>query len=422
MSGGVDSSVAAALLVEQGYEVIGVTMCLLRSYRERSVGACCSIESMEDAKRVAAKLDIRHVVLPMQDAFEEYVIEDFIEEYRRGHTPNPCVRCNKYLKFDVLLDWARSVGAERIATGHYARIRYDEERSRWLLLRGGDKSKDQSYALYSLTQPQLERTLFPLGELTKFETRRKAEELGLVVAKKPDSQEICFVADGRYPEFLVNVAPELAKPGPIVDVSGRLLGQHSGIAFYTIGQRKRLGISSTEPKYVVRIDYETNTVVVGGREDLYSTRLIAKDMNWIAFEMLPGSLAATAKIRYNTNDSDAAVRPIGDDMAEVIFERPQRAITPGQAVVLYQGDTVLGGGTIADPFEAETAREQVLGDRSWVMGHGKCKMQSAKCPDGIRFAIAHPKNSAICNGCWDYKSLCSPTSAIANRGRSSIRD
>jgi len=355
MSGGVDSSVAAAILVEQGYEAIGATMCLLRSPSERAASGCCSIEAAEDARRVADKLGIRHVVLPMQDVFARVVIKDFVEEYSRGHTPNPCLRCNRFVKFDELLERARSLGADHLATGHYGRIRHDPERGRWLLLRGVDKSKDQSYALYMMTQAQLERTLFPLGGWTKQETRRRAAELGLGVADKPDSQEICFVPDRNYPAFLRQVAPELVRPGPIADPSGKVIGQHRGIAFYTVGQRKRLGISSGEPRYVLRLDPENNMIVVGDEKDLYSTTLVAKDVNLIATERLPQALAVTAKIRYNTRDSAATVRPLSDDMAAVVFEQPQRAITAGQAVVLYQGDILVGGGTIADAREAERA-------------------------------------------------------------------
>ncbi|HOM71455.1 MAG TPA: tRNA 2-thiouridine(34) synthase MnmA [Armatimonadota bacterium] len=355
MSGGVDSSVAAAILVEKGYEVIGVTMCLLRgTEEERFAGSCCTPEAVEDARRVAAKLGIRHVVIPMQDVFQQFVIDDFINEYRRGHTPNPCVQCNRFIKFDALLNWARSVGAEIIATGHYARINYDEERGRWLLLRGKDRSKDQSYALFRLTQDQLEHTLFPVGEITKEETREKAGELGLIVAQKRDSQEICFVPNKDYPAYLRLIAPDLVNPGPIVDTSGKVLGQHEGISFYTVGQRKRLGIAVGEPRYVIRVDPDTNTVIVGSEEELYSSRLFAKDMNLIAYKKLPATLVVTAKIRYNAKDSAAVVRAMFKNTAEVVFDEPQRAITPGQAVVFYQDEIVVGGGTIADAREAES--------------------------------------------------------------------
>lgn len=355
MSGGVDSSVAAALLVEEGCEVIGATMLMWPKGAEPPAGACCSLSAVEDARRVAAELDIPHYVLNVQDVFARYVIQDFVGEYIRGRTPNPCVRCNQFVKFDSLLERARSLGAERIATGHYARIGYDEDRRRWLLLRGLDESKDQSYALCRLTQEQMERTLFPLGYMMKRETRRTAAELGLPVAEKPESQEVCFVPDRNYPAFLRKLAPELARPGPVVDVSGNVLGEHRGIAFYTVGQRKRLGISSRAPRYVVRIDRQRNAIVVGGDQDLYARRLVAQDMNVISVEKLPAVLAVTAKIRYNARDSAAVVRPLVGNAAEVVFEQPQRAITPGQAVVLYQGDVVVGGGTIADLEQAAEA-------------------------------------------------------------------
>lgn len=353
MSGGVDSSVAAALLVEQGYEVIGVTMCLLRGAKERSESQCCSLEAVDDARRVADKLNIRHVVLPMQDEFQQYVIDNFIDEYRHGRTPNPCIRCNQYLKFDALLRHTLSFDAKWIATGHYAKIRYDENARRWMLLRGLDRTKDQSYALYSLTQDQLSHILFPLGEITKKETRERAAELGLAVADKKESQEICFVPYRDYPSYIERVAPDMVKPGPIIDTDGRVLGLHKGIAFYTIGQRKRLGIATGVPKYVVSVDKDNNTVVVGGNEDLMKTRVVAKDLNLISILDIPNSLAVTAKIRYNTKDSEAIIRPMFNNMAEVVFERPVRAVTPGQSVVFYQGEIVVGGGIIVDERESE---------------------------------------------------------------------
>jgi len=346
MSGGVDSSVAAALLAEQGFEVIGITMCLLNRADDRSAGSCCSVESIEEARRVADRLNIRHVVLPMQDAFKKFVVDDFITQYRNGRTPNPCIRCNQFIKFDILLKHAEALGAKKLATGHYARILKDTKTGRYLLLRGRDKQKDQSYALFRLTQEQLAKTLFPLGDLTKKETRERAAALGLSVAKKPESQEICFVSDKDYQSFLIKVAPELASPGRMVDVSGQHVGTHKGIAFYTIGQRKRLGVYRSKPSYVVRIDKDTNTIVIGNEEDLYSNRLVANEVNLISIEKLTDELAVTAKIRYNAIDSRAVVRSINEDMIEVTFEQPQRAITPGQAVVLYDGECVVGGGTI----------------------------------------------------------------------------
>jgi tRNA-specific 2-thiouridylase len=342
------------MLVEQGYEVIGATMQIWSKGVESDSGGCCSLSAVEDARRVATKIGIPHYVFPMEDVFARHVIQDFIDEYRRGHTPNPCVRCNQFVKFDELLTRARALGAEYVATGHYARVSYDDDRRRWLLLRGLDRTKDQSYALYTLTQEQLAHTLFPVGEITKKETRQRAADLGLAVAGKPDSQEICFVPDKNYPAFLEQASPELVKPGAIVDTTGKVLGEHRGIAFYTVGQRKRLGISAGKPRYVIGVDRETNTVVVGDNEELFAKRVVAKDMNLISIAELPNSLAVTGKIRYNTKDSAAVVRSMFKSMVEVVFDQPQRAITPGQAVVLYQGEVVVGGGTIVDDREAES--------------------------------------------------------------------
>jgi tRNA-specific 2-thiouridylase len=349
MSGGVDSSVAAALLVEQGYEVIGVTMQIWPA--ENSIEAdfsraCCSLTAVEDARRVAARLGIAHYVVNFRDVFEETVIHNFIEEYRRGRTPNPCVRCNRFVKFEALLNRARGMGAEFVATGHYAQIVFDSERDRWLLKRGVDRSKDQSYALYGMSQFQLAHTFMPLGEMEKDQTRRLASDLGLAVANKPDSQEICFVENRDYASFLKAAAPEIAKPGPILDTSGNVVGEHEGIAFYTVGQRKRIQIRKPGPWYVVRIDPSQNAVVIGRDADMFASSLIADDLNLISIEKLKEQIAISAKIRYNTKDSSALLAPCNGDKAEVIFDTPQRAITPGQAVVFYQDDTVLGGGTI----------------------------------------------------------------------------
>lgn len=359
MSGGVDSSVAAALLVEQGYDVIGVTLCLHKSTEDEPATSCCSIQSIEDAKRVASKIGIQHIVLSRHADFEKHVIDNFVEEYRRGHTPNPCVRCNEFIKFDLLMDWAKSIGASKVATGHYARIRYNDDSNRWVLMRGLDDSKDQTYALYRLTQDQLAHTAFPLGEMTKVEVRAKAEEIGLAVSDKPDSQEICFVPNKDYRAYLEKIAPELINPGQIIDSSGKVIGKHRGVAFYTIGQRKGLGIYAGYPVYVTHLDADTNTVVVGHDDELCETKLVAKDLNMISVESVADELAVTAKIRYNAKDSAAVVRSISKDAVEVVFEHPQRAVTPGQAVVFYQGDVVVGGATIADEKEAELAYKNV---------------------------------------------------------------
>ena len=348
MSGGVDSSVAAAILVQEGYDVIGVTMQIWpATVTEESFSrTCCSLSAVEDARRVAALLGIPHYIVNFKDVFEETVVDNFIEEYRRGRTPNPCIRCNRFVKFEALLARAQALGAEYIATGHYSRVVRDGARDRWLLKRGIDRSKDQSYALYSMTQYQLARTLMPLGNMVKDETRRLAARLGLAVSSKPDSQEICFVEDRNYRAFLEEAAPEVAKPGPILDISGSVIGEHKGIAFYTVGQRRRLGIAAGEPLYVVRIDPACNAVVVGREADLYAQSLIATDLNYISAEALVEPIAVTAKVRYNMKDSQALLSPRAGGQAQVTFERPQRAIAPGQAAVFYNGEDVVGGGTI----------------------------------------------------------------------------
>jgi len=349
MSGGVDSSVAAALLKEQGYDVIGITMQIWPSDVSDDSGGCCSLSAVEDARRVADSIGIPHYVLNMQEEFERLVVEDFVREYQQGRTPNPCVRCNQLIKFDRLLKKALALGASRVATGHYARIDRDPESGRWLLLRAKDRSKDQSYALYTFTQEQLSRTLLPLGEISgKDETRRMASDIGLAVARKPDSQEICFIPDNRYRDFLKQRAPEAVRPGKIVDTSGNVLGEHQGIGFFTLGQRKGLGISSPRPKYVVRIDRSENAVVVGDNEDLLERRAVVRAVNLISMPRLEGSVVVSAKIRYNMPDLPGVVRPLGDDTVELVFDAPVRAITPGQAAVFYDGDVVVGGGTIAE--------------------------------------------------------------------------
>lgn len=351
MSGGVDSSVAAALLKEQGYDVIGVTLQIWQESAHDTKGAgCCSLGAVEDARRVAAKIGIPHYCLNYREFFAEKVIGNFIDEYRRGRTPNPCVNCNRYVKFDALLAKARALGADFLATGHYGRVSFDEDRGRWTLRRARDCRKDQTYALYHFTQDQLAHTLMPLGELTgKDETRAIARDLGLAVAEKPDSQEICFVQGANYTEFLAEKAPETVQPGRIVDTSGRERGEHAGIAFYTIGQRRRINIGSPVPLYVVGIEAESNTLIVGADSDLLASALIAEDSHWIAVESPAGPLPVQAKIRYNMAAVPAAVRETGErhGEVEVRFESPQRAVSPGQAVVLYDGDLVIGGATIA---------------------------------------------------------------------------
>ena len=355
MSGGVDSSVTAALLKDRGFEVIGITM----QIRERSGGwgGCCGLDSIEDARIVAAKLGIPHLVLNFRDIFRERVIANFCEEYSQGRTPNPCIRCNQYIKFDTLIKKAKELGADYIATGHYARI---EERqfgvessefrgkakTQYVLRKGIDDRKDQSYVLYTMTQEQLRQTLMPLGSLTKDRVREIAEEKDLPVANKPESQEICFVRDETYGEFLKKYFPGEAEPGPIINKEGKVIGKHRGIIFYTIGQRKGIGIADGEPLYVIAIDREKNTIVVGRKRDAYDDELIADDINYIALENLRESIRVNAKIRYLHQASSAVVAPLSEDKVVVKFDKPQWAITPGQAVVFYDRDNVVGGGTI----------------------------------------------------------------------------
>lgn len=356
MSGGVDSSVAAALLVKAGYEVVGITLQIWQeSQTDPRHAGCCSLGAVIDARRVAKALGIPHYVLNFRQKFADTVIADFIAEYRRGRTPNPCVQCNRYVKFDAFLEKADEVGAQYIATGHYARIQYDDKSGRWLLLKGINREKDQSYVLFPMTQAQLARTLFPLGELaSKSETRALARELGLPVADKPDSQEICFVANaGGYRAFLQNRVPDTMRPGEIRDVEGNLLGTHPGVAFFTIGQRRGLGISGhKEPLYVVDIDAERNLVVVGTEKHLYCRRFLVEAVNWIAVSGLSQPLAVQARVRYNMPEAAATLYPTDcPTSVEVEFETPQRAVTPGQAAVFYRGDIVVGGGTIARRLE-----------------------------------------------------------------------
>ncbi|NLG79452.1 MAG: tRNA 2-thiouridine(34) synthase MnmA [Firmicutes bacterium] len=362
MSGGVDSSVAAAVLKERGFDVIGATMQIWpRSlpFGDRE-GGCCSLGAVEDARRVAAMLGIPYYVLNFQEKFEEEVISYFAREYACGRTPNPCIRCNQRIKFGHLMRKAREIGAAFIATGHYARICRDPDTGRHLLLKARDPRKDQTYVLYSMTQDELAHTLFPVGDFTKDETRRIAASLGLPVAEKRESQEICFIRDDDYRKFLREYLPEARKPGPIFDLEGNVLGEHEGIAFYTIGQRKGLGIASTEPFYVVDLDPGRNAVIVGRAGDVMAEGLVATDLNWIPFDRLQEPISVEAKIRYYTPAVGATVAPVaaqpgdqgvpGDpdpNEVEVRFASPQRAVTPGQSVVFYDGDVVVGGGIIS---------------------------------------------------------------------------
>lgn len=353
MSGGVDSSTTAALLKEQGYEVIGVTLEIWPLDVPPPPGevGCCSLSAVEDARRVANLLGIPHYVLNFRSMFQEKVIDYFISDYLEGRTPNPCIACNRFIKFEALLRKALALGMDYLATGHYARIFYDKERGRYLLAKGRDPNKDQSYVLYTFTQEQLARTLLPLGEYTKDEVRQMAKAYGLPVARKPESQEICFVTVGDYREFIREKAGVPIQPGPILDVKGRVLGQHRGLPYYTVGQRRGLGVALGRPVFVVALDPRRNAVIVGNEEDLLQSKLRSRDNNYILWDEPPPEVEIKAKIRYRSPEAPAVLRPQAYGVAEVEFKEPQRAITPGQAVVYYQGDLVVGGGTIMAPWE-----------------------------------------------------------------------
>lgn len=345
MSGGVDSSVAALLLKEQGYEVVGITMQIWQE-DEQQTGACCSLKAISDARQVAWQLGIPHYVFNFRDEFKFRVIDYFCAEYLQGRTPNPCIACNRYLKFESLLSKALSMQADFIATGHYSRIIRDDSSGQSRLFIGADSRKDQSYALYTLNQYQLEHILFPLGNYTKQEVRRLAEEAHLPVSAKAESQDLCFVSAGRYGEFVDNYPDLETKTGPFRLSSGETLGIHKGIHHYTIGQRKGLGLALGRPAYVTGIDSETNTVWLGDNQDLFHGSLIAENVHFISGNA-PGKIFnASAKIRYSAVRVPALITLRDNDCIQVDFAAPQRAITPGQAVVLYEGDQVLGGGTI----------------------------------------------------------------------------
>ena len=352
MSGGVDSSVAAALLAEQGHDVIGVSMQLYdqsegdgRSAGAAAFGTCCTIDDLYDARRVAAAIGIPHYILNFENRFDEQVVSNFIREYSAGRTPIPCAHCNADLKFSTLLERALGFGADALATGHYARIDTAEDGS-YRLRRGADSAKDQTYFLFSLTQDQLARACFPVGDLDKDVVRAHARRLELRVAAKPDSQEICFVPDGDYATFIERNAPESRRPGALVDRSGAVVGAHDGVHRFTIGQRKGLGLSAREPMYVLAIRPDTAEVIVGPREALGQTALTASAVNWISGRPAADWTAVTAQIRHRHTPAPARVRAIDGDRAELIFHEPQTAITPGQAVVFYDDDCVVGGGWI----------------------------------------------------------------------------
>jgi tRNA-uridine 2-sulfurtransferase len=347
MSGGVDSSVAAALLKKQGYDVVGVTMQLWAKSKtdaceKENIKSCCSVSAVEDARRVADQLNIPYYVLNFREIFKRSVIDNFMKEYNLGRTPNPCIKCNEIVKFKALLQKAKELGAEYLATGHYARV--GKIKGRYFLKKGKDPGKDQTYFLYPLTQDALAHTLFPLGGLKKAEVRRIAVKLGLSTAQKPESQEICFV-EGSYKGLF---SP---KEGQIVDKKGKILGKHHGYQLYTIGQRRGLGISSPEPLYVTKIDPKDNKITVGNKGDVYGDDLIAGHVNLITMDKLTKPMKVKAMIRYNSPVFDVNILPLSQGKIKVTFNKPQFAISPGQSVVFYKGDTVIGGGIIESEYQ-----------------------------------------------------------------------
>ena len=369
MSGGVDSSAAAALLKTEGHDLVGFSMQLWNQRRinvgpdgEPLPSRCCSLDDLYDARTVAAKLGFPFYVVNLEEEFERDVVQPFVANYLDGLTPSPCVACNSFLKFDKLVELAQTAEAEKVATGHYARVVFDEARGRWLLLRAVNRAKDQSYFLFELTQEQLRYAMFPLGEMTKQEVRALAEAAGLPTARKPESQEICFIPDGNYAQFierylaedrperpapLVQIQGRLA-PGEIVTTSGEVVGRHQGIHRYTVGQRRGLGISAPDPLYVVHVDAKNNRVVVGGSDALLRAAMLVERVNWIAIESLAEPLRVSVKIRSRAEEAAATLSPLEDGRVRVLFDEPQRAVTPGQAAVFYDEDVVVGGGWIGN--------------------------------------------------------------------------
>ena len=348
LSGGVDSSVAAYLLKEQGYDVIGVTMQIWQEEDSCTVeenGGCCGLSAVEDARRVAQKLDIPYYVMNFRKEFQKQVIDYFTREYLEGRTPNPCIACNRYVKWESLLKRSLEIGADYIATGHYARVE-QLPNGRYAIRNSVTAKKDQTYALYNLTQEQLARTLMPVGAYTKDEIRKIAEEAGLLVAHKKDSQEICFVPDNDYAGFIKNSTGKTIPKGNFVLADGKVIGEHQGIIHYTIGQRKGLNLSMGHPVFVTKIRPDSNEVVIGENEDLFVNTLICDRVNFMAMEGLDGEVRLKAKIRYNHPGAECVISPAEDGKVRVTFDQPQRAITPGQAIVFYQGEYVAGGGII----------------------------------------------------------------------------
>lgn len=350
MSGGVDSSVAAYLLKQQGYDVIGITMQVWQENEEFSEreGGCCSLSSVNDARMVADRIGIPFYVMNFKEIFKEKVIDYFIEDYLEGKTPNPCVACNRYIKFDELLRRAEGLGADYVATGHYARIY--EENGRYILEKAADDHKDQTYALYNLTQEQLKKTLMPCGDYTKEEIRAIAHEIGLIVADKKDSQDICFVEDGNHGNFVYSMVPEKKNPGNFVDKNGKVLGTHKGIAYYTIGQRKGLGLALGVPVFVMGINKDRNEVIIGSDEDLMHDTLIMDEVNLILTDVLTEPVRLMGKIRYAAKPAACTLHPLPDGRLKAVFDVKQRAITKGQSAVFYDGLKVFGGGIIREIY------------------------------------------------------------------------
>lgn len=348
MSGGVDSSVAAKLMLDAGYECVG---CMMKLYQNEDAGvpqsrSCCTQDDAEDARSVAYRLHMPFYVFNFTQDFRSCVIGNFVRSYAAGQTPNPCIDCNRYLKFDRLYERAQVLGCDCLVTGHYARIGWED--GRYVLKKALDETKDQSYVLYNLTQQKLQHTRFPLGELRKSQAREIAAQAGFVSAGKPDSQDICFVPDGDYAAAIGRYTGKTPEPGNFVDLQGNVLGRHRGLIHYTIGQRRGLGLAVPEPVYVCKLQPESNTVVVGPDRALYRAQLTVGDMNWISGQAPTGPIRCRAKIRYRQPEQPATATPMPDGSVQIVFDEPQRAITPGQAAVLYDGETVLGGGTILE--------------------------------------------------------------------------
>ncbi len=346
MSGGVDSSVAAFLMKQQGYDIIGVTLKLHNDYDNADEQSCCSQQDIIDAKAVCDKLGIEHRVVDFEDNFKEFVIDRFVESYINGGTPNPCIDCNRFIKFSKMLEILDAEGFDYVVTGHYARIAFDEQSDRYVLKKGLDESKDQSYVLYSLDQHALSHLKLPLGELSKSQVRDIAEQNDFINATKKDSQDICFVKDGKYADFITQYTGQSFPDGDFVDLSGKVLGTHKGIIRYTIGQRKGLNLSLPQPMYVCQKDTDTNTVTLCLDDELYTTELLADDMNYISIKELKEPMRLSAKIRYKHTQAPATLYPLDDGRVKLVFDEPQRAITKGQAVVMYIDNTIVCGGTI----------------------------------------------------------------------------